>query len=101
LSLATIMQDFYKRLTTGGSTPPWRATCWRLPGRSGVRARCPARPFRRRRRRAPPRFGASCNGSQIRGLPVQLKQEALNRLHLLLLEIRLAALAAYPGGNRL
>jgi hypothetical protein len=48
-----------------------------------------------------PRFGASCNGSQIRGLPVQLQQEALNRLHLLLLEIRLAALAAYPGGNRL
>jgi hypothetical protein len=29
-----------------------------------------------------------------------LRQEALNRLYLLLLEIRLAALAAYPGRNR-
>jgi hypothetical protein len=32
-------------------------------------------------------------------LPVQLKKETLNRLHLALLEIWLAALAAYPGGN--
>jgi hypothetical protein len=42
----------------------------------------------------------SCNRSQIRGLPIQLKQETLNRLYLALLEIRLTALAAYPGRNR-
>ena len=42
---------------------------------------------------------ASRNCSQIRGLPVQLKQKALSRFYLVLFEIRLAALAAYPGRN--
>jgi hypothetical protein len=41
----------------------------------------------------------SRNCGEIRGLPVQLKQETLNRLYLMLLEIRLTALAAHPGRN--
>jgi hypothetical protein len=48
-----------------------------------------------RNRRHSSRVSRNC--SEIRGLPVQLKQETLNRLYLVLLEIRLTALAAYPG----
>jgi hypothetical protein len=44
--------------------------------------------------------GASGNKRQIGGLPVQLTEQALDRLHGGLVEVGFAALTAHPGGNR-